>query len=214
MGDRLVPLLDQMPRRLVGALLVLDENPRHAGAGHVLVDQDDIRLTVDPVAHPPVVGAAGQHDEPIDVAGAEAVDVLALDVGVAAGAHDQQRITLAPRLRLGRRRQGREEGVGDLRREQPDDLRGAKAQPLRQSVGAIGEKGAGFFDPARRFRRQHDGFVEMARNRRRRDLCGLGDVPNGGRSLRHVTKICTGNRFRQPVSYPLALTFRATGSTV
>ena len=204
MRDAPVTRLDEEPGRLMGAPLVLDENASHVRIGDILVERDHVSPARDAPTNAAIVRPFGQHDQSIDVAGVQTIDICAFDVRIAVRARDQQRIAEGSRLVLSGRSKRREERVGNLRRRKADQSRASGTQPLGKPVRPIGETFASPFDLIRGCRRQNQGFVEVTRNRCGRYARCPGDITNSRLPRSYAGILSMRNRFSKPVSRPTA----------
>ena len=105
--------------------------------GRVAVEQHDRDVRLAQQLDGGRVALLGERqDQPVDAALLQQPDVLGIQVGVALGVRQQQRVAGLPQPALGARDRRGEHGVRDVGDREPDRERLARAQPLREHVRA------------------------------------------------------------------------------
>jgi hypothetical protein len=143
---------------------IVGEELRRASFGHILVGDDNANRAIDECRQAPVVQMVGQEDKPVDMVALEHLEIAYLATRPVQRCEERDAKTSSVRLGLYGCDQLCEEGVCDVRDDQPYHFGSTQAQPARVRIGLVIERADRLLDAVPGLFRQVKRSVQKARH--------------------------------------------------
>ena len=127
----------------------------------------------------------GDEDQPVDMLALDQFEIGHLAVAAVQRGEQRDGEAASVGFLFDGGDEGGEEGVGDVRNDEPDGVGAAAAEPAGMRVGPVVELADGVFDALACLVRQRQRAVEQARHRRDRHAGGGGDILQAGCLVTH-----------------------------